>query len=231
MQKYRAIFFDLDHTLWDYEKNSHETLSELYHSYELKNQCGFSFDQFYYHFGRINQRLWNQFNHGIVERSAIREERFSRIFNHFHIDDLDLAIRISDDYLKQCPVKTNLFPHAHDVLQYLQQKYKLYILTNGFDDVQKVKIVQSNLNGYFQGMITSETIGHRKPSREIFDHAREIAGVSTNESLMVGDNLTADILGAKNAAIDSVYFNPLKKIHNESLNAEIHCLSQLMNML
>lgn len=231
MQKYRVIFFDLDHTLWDYDKNSHETLNDLYHSYQLKALCGFSFNQFYDHFGKVNTGLWNQFNLGIVDRSAIREERFRRIFNHFRIEDNELALRISDDYLKQCSAKTNLFPYAHDVLQYLQQKYKLYILTNGFDDIQKLKISGSNLANYFEGMITSETIGHRKPSREIFDHAREVASVASEETMMVGDNLNADILGAKNAAIDSVYFNPLKKKHKEDVNLEIHCLSQLMNIL
>lgn len=230
-QKYRVILFDLDHTLWDYEKNSHETLNELYHSYQLNNLCGFSFDQFYRRFGQVNAGLWNQYNHGLIDRSAIREERFRRIFNHFRIKDHDLALRISDDYLNQCPTKTYLFPYTHDVLSYLNKKYHLYILTNGFDDVQEIKISKSNLKNYFKGMITSETIGHRKPSKEIFQHALEVAGSTCEETLMVGDNLMADVLGARGASIDSVYFNPLRRIHRENIPLEINCLSQLMNIL
>lgn len=231
MQKYQVIFFDLDHTLWDYEKNSHETLNDLYHSYKLHSLGGFSFDQFYHRFGEVNNGLWSQYNQGAIDRFTIRNERFGRVLNHFKIKDWELALRISDDYLAQCPAKINLFPYVHDVLQYLSAKYHLYILTNGFDDVQEIKISKSKLKPYFKGMITSETIGYRKPSREIFHHAMEVAGASTEQSLMVGDNLNADILGAKNASIDSVYFNPLKKAHTHDIHLEINCLSQLMNIL
>jgi len=231
MQKYKVIFFDLDHTLWDYDKNSHETLHELYHSYELRTLCGFSFSQFYDRFGLVNHGLWNQYHHGLIDRTVIHKERFGRIFNHFRITNPELALRISDDYLLKCPQKKNLFPYTHDVLHYLAKKYKLYILTNGFNDVQKIKIARSALEHYFEDMITSETTGHRKPSKEIFDHARGLAGAQSHESLMIGDNLKADIWGAKNAAIDSIYFNPLKKTHREPIEKEIHCLSQLMHIL
>ncbi|ELR69141.1 2-haloalkanoic acid dehalogenase [Fulvivirga imtechensis AK7] len=231
MRNYRVIFFDLDHTLWDYDKNSHETLNDLYHNYQLHTLGGFSFDQFYHRFGEVNSGLWSQYHQGAIDRSVIRNERFGRVLNHFKVSDPELALRISDDYILQCPAKTNLFPYTHDVLRYLSSKYKLYILTNGFDDVQEIKISHSNLKGYFNGMITSETIGYRKPSREIFHHAVKTAGATTAESLMVGDNLKADILGAKNASIDSIYFNPYKRIHKEDIHLEINCLSQLMNIL
>ena len=231
MQKYRVILFDLDHTLWDYEKNSHETLNELYNNYKLKTLCGFSFDQFHDRFGQVNSGLWRQYDHGLIDRSTIRQERFNRILKHFRVKDPELALRMSDDYLNLCPTKTNLFPYTHDVLGYLKQKYDLYILTNGFDDIQQVKILNSNLQNYFSGMITSETIGHRKPSKEIFNHALEVAGSTSENTLMVGDNLLADIQGAKSASIDSVYFNPLRKLHRENIHLEINCLSQLMNIL
>lgn len=231
MQKYKVILFDLDHTLWDYEKNSQETLNEIYVNYKLNALCGFSFDQFHDRFGRVNSGLWRQYDHGLIDRTTIRQERFHRILKHFRIQDTELALRLSDDYLSLCPTKTNLLPHTHDVLSYLKQKYDLYILTNGFDDIQEVKLSNSNLKSYFSGMVTSETIGHRKPSKEIFDHALEVAGSTCNDTLMVGDNLLADVLGAKRASIDSVYFNPLRKVHRENIHLEINCLSQLMNIL
>ncbi|MBL6447034.1 YjjG family noncanonical pyrimidine nucleotidase [Fulvivirga sp. 29W222] len=231
MQKYKVILFDLDHTLWDYDKNSRETLNEIYINYKLKTLCGFSFDQFNYRFSKVNSGLWRQYDHGLIDRSTIRKERFNRILNHFRIQDSELALRMADDYLNICPTKTNLLPFAHDALSYLKQKYDMYILTNGFDDVQEIKLSKSNLKSYFSGMITSETIGHRKPSKEIFNHALEVAGSACHNTLMIGDNLLADILGAKGASIDSVYFNPLQKEHRESIHLEINCLSQLMNIL
>lgn len=231
MRNYRVIFFDLDHTLWDYDRNSHETLNDLYHNYKLHTLGGFSFDQFFHRFGEVNSGLWSQYNQGAIDRSVIRDQRFRRILNHFKVRDPELAVRISDDYLMQCPAKTHLFPYVHDVLQYLSSKYQLYILTNGFDDVQEIKLSRSNLTSYFRGMVTSETIGYRKPSREIFEHAMHVASAGAEESLMIGDNLRADVLGARNASIDSIYFNPTGAGHNEDIHLEIKCLSQLMNIL
>ena len=229
--KYKVVLFDLDHTLWDYEKNSEETLLELYHNNNLNALCGFSFQQFHSRFHKINHSLWKQYDHGLIDRDTIRHERFNRIFRHFKISNADLAMAIAEQYLQLCPTKTNLFPHTHNVLQYLKSRYRLYILTNGFDDVQEIKLNRSKLSSYFSGMITSETIGHLKPSREIFEHAVSLAGSRPECTIMIGDNLNADILGAQNASIDAVYFNPLQKAHKGKPNQEISCLSQLMNIL
>lgn len=229
--KYNTIFFDLDHTLWDYEKNSSEALTELYNKYNLYKLGGFSCTAFIKRFSIINYGLWDQFNHGIIGKEEIRRNRFTNIFKHFKVTEPSLSLEISDEYLKLCPTKTNLFPHAHDVLTYLQGKYKLYILTNGFNEVQQIKVSSSNIGNYFQGMITSDTTGHKKPNREIFDHALQVAGIKCSEGVMIGDSLNADIVGAQNAEIDGIFFNPAKVKHKEKPSAEINCLSELMNIL
>ncbi|UII27668.1 YjjG family noncanonical pyrimidine nucleotidase [Fulvivirga maritima] len=192
---------------------------------------GFSSSAFIERFTTVNYGLWDQFNHGLIDKDKLREERFHKILHHFKVLDKPLSLKISDAYLKLCPTKTNLFPYTHDVLTYLQSKYQLYILTNGFNDVQQIKINSSNLTSYFKGVITSDSIGYKKPNKEIFDHALEVAGIANYEGLMVGDNLNADIRGARNADIASIYFNPERNRHKEKQLTEISCLSELMNIL
>jgi len=228
---YRVIFFDLDHTLWDYDTNSVEALSELYHKYELQNVDSLSLDNFLNTFTNVNNRLWNNYNKGHIDRDDIRKKRFLNILKTFGVDDEERSLKMSDEYIEVCPQKTNLFPYTFEVLEYLKAHYQLFILTNGFDDVQQIKISRSQLAPYFEGMITSENSGHRKPSKEIFDFALSQANAQNHESLMIGDNLSTDIAGAKNAAIDSVYFNPHKQAHKAETKYEICCLSELMEIL
>jgi len=231
MKKYEVLFFDLDHTLWDYDKNSVEALSDLYHKYELSDYKSLTLELFLETFTKVNSQLWSNYNKGHIDRDEIRKKRFLNILKKYNISDESISLSMSDDYVRSCPLKTNLFPYTHEVLTYLKDKYTLYILTNGFDDVQKIKITESNIASYFDGMITSETTGHRKPSREIFDYAVKTAKSTNQASLMVGDNLSADIGGAQKAEIDTVYFNPNKLSHKAQVNHEISCLSQLMDIL
>lgn len=231
MQKYEVLFFDLDHTLWDYEKNSTEALSDLYNKYELEKTDQVSLELFLKTFEKVNNKLWNNYNKGHIGRDYIRENRFLRILESFGIKDENMSNYMSEEYLSTCPQKTHLFPHTLDVLNYLQKKYRLFILTNGFNDVQNIKITRSNLSSYFEGMITSDSSGHRKPSREIFDYAMLQAKAKNHHSLMIGDNLGTDIKGAQTAEIDTVFFNPNKNKHKATINYEIDCLSQLMDIL
>jgi len=231
MKQYQVVFFDLDHTLWDYDKNSVESLSDLFYKYELDQHKDISLDRFLSTFTTVNDKLWSNYNKGHIERDHIREHRFYNILKTFGIDNKNMSLDMSAEYIQICPQKTNLFPYAFEVLDYLKNHYKLYILTNGFDDVQQIKVTRSNLKPYFHGMITSDSSGHRKPSKEIFDYALQKANVSNHESIMVGDNLAADIIGAQKAAIDTVYFNPHQQKHKATINHEIQCLSQLMDIL
>lgn len=231
MQKYEVLFFDLDHTLWDYEKNSTEALSDLYTKYKLEETETITLDLFLKTFEKVNSKLWNNYNKGHIGRDYIREKRFLQILDTFGIRDEKMSNYMSEEYLNSCPQKTHLFPHTFEVLNYLKERYRLFILTNGFNDVQKIKITNSKLDTYFEGMITSDSSGHRKPSKEIFDYAMLRAKTQNHQSLMIGDNLTTDIKGAQSAEIDAVFFNPQKNKHKASINYEIDCLSQLMDIL
>lgn len=231
MQKYSVIFFDLDHTLWDYDKNSSETLTDLYHNYKLHELGGVSLDAFLKQFGKVNNNLWDQYNKGEISRETIRNERFERIFKSMNIEISDQALKMSDDYISLCPLKTHVLPHTYDVLDYLKSRYELYILTNGFNDVQEIKIDKSNLRNYFRGMITSESAGYKKPSREMFQFALQSANCSAHETIMIGDNLKTDIYGAMNAEIDAVFFNPHGIDHRYDPHYEITSLNELTNIL
>jgi len=136
MNKYRVVFFDLDHTLWDYDKNSFETLTDLYHNYDLHKLGGVTLDSFMMHFAKVNHGLWDQYNKGQISRDAIRNERFDRILKSMDIEATDHALKMLDDYINLCPLKTHVLPHTFEILEYLKPRYDLYILTNGFNDVQ-----------------------------------------------------------------------------------------------
>ena len=231
MKKYSTVFFDLDHTLWDYDTNSRETLTEIYYEYSFDNRSKVNLEDFLHVFDKVNEKLWANYNKGHINRDDIRNQRFKRIFKEFGIRHDPLALEISDEYIKRCPTKKHLIPYAISTLNYLQGNYMLCLLTNGFNDVQSVKLSKSGLKTYFKYVITSESSGHRKPSKEIFEYSLNLAGVNSQQAIMVGDNLNADIYGAKRAEIDQVYFNPGKTVHNQKVTHEINCLSRLSKIL
>lgn len=228
---YNCIFFDLDHTLWDYETNSSESLSELFEQYELTNKGSAPFETFYKHFVTINNQLWDQYDRGEIHRDVIRNERFHRVLLQSGINDYEMSLQFSHDYLRESPKKGNLVANAKEVLDYLQGKYPLYIVTNGFEEIQGTKMISSGIDGYFQGVITSARAGHKKPAKEIFEFALRENGFSATTSIMIGDNLLTDIAGARNASIDNVFYNPTKVKHTENVDYEIADLKELMHIL
>ena len=228
---YKCIFFDLDHTLWDFETNSSVTLRELYAFYNLKEHGVHDCDVFCEQFKKVNTLLWDSFDRGLITNEVIRQQRFKQILEHFNAYHESLCEKLSFDYLHSCPKKENLIPHAIEVLQYLQQRYSLTVVTNGFDEIQQLKLNAGNLQSYFSHIVTSQKAGHRKPSREIFEYAMKINGVQCNEVIMIGDNLVTDIGGAQNACIDTVFFNPDSIPHGNNVTHEIRTLAELKNIL
>ncbi|MEO1050137.1 MAG: YjjG family noncanonical pyrimidine nucleotidase [Bacteroidota bacterium] len=231
MKQYKYILFDLDHTLWDYDRNANEVLFDLYDKYELGGDGGYSADEFTKVFHKVNRHLWSLHDVGKIGREDIREGRFKRVLEQFDDRKVQLSGQLSDDYMYLCPRKTHTIPYAIEVLDYLHGKYRMYIVTNGFEDVQHIKISGANLTHYFGEVITSEKAGYKKPSKEIFDHTLALDGAKPYEAIMIGDNLDTDILGARNADIDTVYFNPDNSAHEQDVTHEIDCLSRLMNIL
>jgi putative hydrolase of the HAD superfamily len=231
-KKFSCIFFDLDHTLWDFEKNSEETLLELFNEHALAEKGVTSFKDFHHQFKKINAELWHLYDHGRITSEVIREQRFKQILAAFNVHNQDLIQELSYQYLHTCPKKGHVIPGAIETLEYLQRcGYPLSIITNGFEEIQHMKLTSGKLTSYFSNVITSQQAGHKKPAREIFDYAMEINEVQAHEAIMIGDNLLTDIAGARNASIDTVYFNPDKVTHNEEVTLEIHQLSDLCHHL
>ncbi|MDV3309383.1 MAG: YjjG family noncanonical pyrimidine nucleotidase [Cyclobacteriaceae bacterium] len=229
--KYRAVFFDLDHTLWDYDTNSRETLIEIFEQHGLAQRGVPDATTFANVFQETNDRLWYQFDRGLITSETLRNDRFVAILRAFGVDDAELASQLSDDYLHACPRRCNLMPHAIDTLQYLSGRYALTVVTNGFEDVQKIKLTSGNLLNYFDHIVTSQKAGYRKPAKEIFEYALRSNAVRPEETLMVGDNLLTDIGGAVNASIDTAFFNPQRTPHDTPVNYEISSLIELCSIL
>lgn len=231
-QKYKCIFFDLDHTLWDYETNSRETLFELYDTYKLHEKGVTDKQSLYAQFRKVNLELWDLYDRELVNHDYIRIERFKQILEHFNAYDEKLSTDISVDYLRICPCKGNLMPFAIEVLDYLlEKKYRLTVVTNGFEEIQSMKLASGKIARYFDFVVTSQKAGHRKPSEKIFQYAMAANNTVCDEVMMVGDNLITDIGGARKMNIDSVFFNPEKIAHNSPVHREISCLSELKEML
>jgi putative hydrolase of the HAD superfamily len=229
---YKHLFFDLDRTLWDFEKNSHEVLLELYLKYDLLAKGIVDSKVFIERYKHHNEKLWDLYRQNKIEKDKLRDERFKITLDEFGINSPELAANLGVDYLAHCPNKTNLFPYVHSTLNYLKDRYALHIITNGFQEVQYQKLENSNLIDYFEQIITSEQVGFKKPSQQIFKFSMLKAFAKPSDSLMIGDDLHADILGAKDIGMSQVFFNPLKREHsNFEITYEINCLSELEEIL
>lgn len=225
---YTHIFFDLDRTLWDFERNSHEVLTELYQNYDLITKGITDSNHFIERYKFHNEKLWGLYRENKIEKDKLRDERFRITLAEFGLNDKKLAADLGHDYVEYCPKKTNLFPFVHSTLNYLKDRYYLHIITNGFEEVQYKKLENCNLIDYFEQIITSEQVGFKKPSSEIFKFSLLKAFAKPSDSLMIGDDLHADILGAKDIGMAQVYFNPFKEKHSSSgITHEINCLSEL----
>jgi putative hydrolase of the HAD superfamily len=229
--RYKHLLFDLDHTLWDFEKNSSETLSELYQYYDFEQYEKFSIIDFQEKFKEINAILWDLYDRNEIDRMYIREKRFKMVLTQLGLTEEDVPLDISKVYLSICPTKSNVIPDTFEVLEYLKGTYQMHIITNGFDDIQDVKLNSSKLRGYFDKVFTSEAVGFKKPSKEMFEKAVETIGTQKKSCVMIGDNLETDIKGALNASLDVIYFNPDNIPHDLQLNYEIHSLLELKTIL
>lgn len=202
------IFFDLDHTIWDFEKNAEEALTELFDTYRFSNLGIATPGRFIETYNRNNHRLWALYHHGKINKTDLREARFADTFTELGIDPKLFPKTFEMDYLSLCPQKTNLFPHTHETLGYLKKKYTLHIISNGFSDAVEIKITKCNLKQYFDTIVISELIGVHKPHPEIFHYAVKQANTAIPKSVMVGDSLEADIQGAQRVGMDAIFFNP-----------------------
>jgi putative hydrolase of the HAD superfamily len=230
-KKYKHIFFDLDHTIWDFDKNAEETLYELYDIYKLSEIGLPSAALFIETYTRNNHQLWAEYHTGKITKTELRETRFRRTFLELGVPPDVLPIAFEDDYVKLCPTKTNLFSYAHETLRYLQSKYALHLISNGFKEASTLKIRNTDIGKYFTHIIISEIVGINKPDKAIFEHALNLAGAAKDESLMIGDSLEADVYGALNFGMDAIYFNPVNAPKPDDVPVQVTDLKELTLML
>jgi len=206
--KYKHLFFDLDHTLWDFEANSRQTLEELFGRLDLKNRGVHDFDLFHKNYLAHNDKLWDRYRKGFIKVDELRWKRMWLSLLDFRIADEPLAREMGVLFLELLPTRKLLFPHTMEILSYLtEKKYRLHLITNGFEKTQHSKLKNSGLDHFFLEVITSEGSNSLKPHREIFEYAFRKTGAAPQESIMIGDTIDVDVLGAINAGIDQVHVN------------------------
>ena len=230
--KYRHIFFDLDHTLWDFDANARETLQHLYHELKLVERGVHDFDLFHKNYLAHNEKLWDRYRKGYIKQEELRLKRMWLALLDFKIADEALAREMSDIFLSLLPTRNILFPDALDVLHYLRDKgYRMHLITNGFEKTQHSKLQHCGLASFFEQVITSEGSNSLKPHPEIFLYAMEKAGAEAKESIMIGDSLEVDIEGAMNVGMDQVHANYIGSLQHIKPTYTITALKQLKDIL
>ncbi len=233
--RYKYLFIDLDDTIWDFRANSMLALRQVYDEFELAQEIP-DYERFRSRYVATNHALWELYHHGQVTKEFLIVERFARPFREEGSrlgDDAEFLSRLNTRYLNVLAEQKSLVPGAIELLDYLTGKgYPLYILSNGFAEVQHRKLESGGIAHYFKRLILSDEIGVTKPDRRIFDYALQQIGAEPSEVLIVGDNYDADILGAMNAGWTALYFNRDNlAIPGEQPHYMVTSLSEIVNIL
>lgn len=198
------VFFDLDHTLWDFEKNSALTFEKIF----LENEIVIDLDDFLEVYIPQNFAFWKLYREEKISKTDLRYQRLKTVFDMLGKSVSDDTINLlSDAYIANLSSFGHLFPGTIDILDYLKGSYRLHIITNGFQEIQEKKMRNSNIHGYFDKIIDSEMAGVKKPNPIIFELALKSAVTIPEKSLMIGDNLEADIQGAQAVGFHAMHFN------------------------
>lgn len=208
MKHITDIFFDLDHTLWDFDKNSEHAFDRIF----KEKHPDVSTTQFVEVYAPINQDCWKLYQVDLISHDELRYKRLKDSFDALGIEMSDAQInQMAIDYIEYLPLNNQLFEGAIELLDYLQPKYQLHIITNGFAEVQYKKLENSGIAGYFNSVTNSEMAGVKKPHPKIFEHALSVANTTKERSVMIGDCIDADVKGALSFGMDAIYFNEQKK--------------------
>ncbi len=201
------LFFDLDHTLWDTDLNAQHSLTELFVEHELESKGIPSFDAFHACYRQHNERLWGLYSENQIGKEAVRVHRFRNTLKDFNIDDDRIVSHLADAFVERTPYKSHLIEGALELLERLKGRFTMAIITNGFKEVQYIKLRESGLAPYFEKVYISEEVGINKPDPEIFLHAMRDAGAPASEKcVMIGDTYQTDIIGALRANMHAVHY-------------------------
>ena len=217
------VFFDLDHTLWDFDKNSKLAFERVLYKYKIE----VNLKEFIEIYEPINFNYWKLFREEKVSKLNLRRGRlidtFSELNMKFNVLEID---QMAESYIDELPVNNHLFQDAEVILSYLNERYFLHIITNGFDEVQRLKLEKSGIKKYFTTVTTSEEVGVKKPNPLIFSTAVNKAKTHAKSSIMIGDSFEADILGAENAGMKTILYN----YRNESVPSNFNMIDDLIEL-
>lgn len=207
MDGIKDVFFDLDHTLWDFDKNSALTFDKIFRMHNV----AIDLEDFLNHYEAINLDYWKLYREEKIDKESLRYNRLDDTFKKISFQaDSTLINKLSEDYITYLSSFNHLFSDALDILSYLQPKYQLHIITNGFQEAQESKLRNSKIHHFFKSVTDSEEVGVKKPNPIIFNHALKKVNASPKTSVMIGDNIEADIQGAIDFGMEAIHFNYLK---------------------
>ena len=224
--KIQHIFFDLDNTLWDHRRNAYLTIKDLFDKEEISLKYNIDFEDFHSVYHEINERLWEQIRDGEIDKEYLRKHRFYDTFKRFGIDDLELSLFFEEHFLDKILNYNHLVEGAQYILDYLKAKnYTLHIISNGFQEVTERKCILSKIDHYFQTITSADSVGVRKPNAAIFDYSLGLSNAKREESILIGDDWIADVIGAQNFGMDIIFFDVLNE------NKEVENLKVIKHLL
>jgi putative hydrolase of the HAD superfamily len=232
MTRYQHIFFDLDNTLWDFDRSSILAFDKIFQIFDLIKYGIPSAEDFHKTYFDHNNRLWDLYRKGEIDKDFLKIERFRLPLKDYGITDEKLASDLGESYTDYAARLVALVPNTMKVLNYLKEKnYKIHLITNGFLEVQSIKMQASGLDKMIDSSFVSEVVGFKKPDHRIFHHAMKEAGGNIENSVMIGDDLSVDIIPAKEIGMTHIYFNRKKISHNEKIDYEIYDLIEICDII
>lgn len=231
VKHYDVLFIDLDNTLYDFSGNSREAYEDVYALLQY-NRWFNSFEHYYEIYEEHNLKLWALYAEGKITKERLNQERYSHPLHTIGAPNAEaMGARFWDEAMKRLPLGNRLMPYAREALEYLKPKYKMYILSNGFTELQSRKMQSAGIAQYFDGVVLSEDIGVNKPNPAIFEHALQVAGVTADKALMIGDNFEVDIEGACRVGIDQVYYNIEQSVLSKEQHSPTYTINSLIELL
>ena len=227
----KHVFFDLDRTLWDFEKNSETVIKSLLVTYNIEKTYQTTADDFIKKYRKINHKLWHLYSHKKITKEELRSIRFSKTLEKLGAKNEELGALLEEAYIAQSPCQTKLLEGANEILDYLKPKYQLHILSNGFKEVQHIKLHESGIKKHFNNIFISEEMGFQKPDKKIFHAAQTKAGVKPEACIMIGDDFDNDIEGGLNAGWKAIYLTSRKKRVKDPDMYQIKSLLELKELL
>ncbi|QEE49388.1 noncanonical pyrimidine nucleotidase, YjjG family [Flavobacterium alkalisoli] len=225
LKEKKAVFFDLDHTLWDFEKNSALTFQVILQKHNVEVDI----ELFIENYIPINLKYWKMYRDGHISQQELRYNRLKEAFDTVGCDVNDVTIdKLWEDYIALLPTYNHLYEGTVEILEYLRPNYSLHIITNGVQEIAKLK--NADIYHYFDTITNSEQAGCKKPDAKIFEYALKIANVEKNTGVMIGDCIEADVQGALDCGLDAIYFNENKLAVKEGI-PQVHHLLELKNFL